>query len=457
MIENSRTIAAIATPPVAGGIGIIRISGENAVKIAEKVFRCADGTSLSSASGYTMKFGRIYDGETLIDEAVALIYRAPKSYTGEDVAELSCHGGIYVLKRVLRLLIDCGAENAQAGEFTKRAFLNGKMDLTQAQSVMDIISANGEQAARGAAAASDGAIYRKIEKIKSPLLLLSAHMAVWTDYPDEDIEELSDENIISQLQIAENELKSLLKSFDAVKVLCGGLSSAIVGKPNVGKSTLMNLLSGSERSIVTANAGTTRDIVEETVSVGSVTLRLADTAGIRESEDEAERIGVDRARRKLQNADLVIAVFDNSQPLDEEDEKIIAMLGDKNTIAIINKTDLDKKIDDKSIFNRFSKVITMSAKNDDNALKLQKAIEEVFGLSNFDVSEGIINNERQREMCVRALECVSEAKNALKSGITFDAVNVLLDSAVSYLMKLTGETPTVEITNAIFENFCVGK
>ena len=456
MSEN-KTIAAIATPAAAGGIGIIRISGQNAFEIADKVFCAKDSTPLSAAKGYTMKYGAVYDEKELIDEAVALVYRAPKSYTGEDVIELSCHGGIYVLNRVLRRVIECGASPACAGEFTKRAFLNGKLDLTQAQAVMDIVSAQGEQAARGAAAAKDGAISRRIAEIKAPLVELSAHMGVWSDYPDDDLPELTDAMIEEKLLSAQSKLRSLLKSFDAGKILCTGISTAIIGKPNVGKSTLMNLMAKTERSIVTSVAGTTRDIVEESVRLGKLILRLADTAGIHETADEVEKIGVERAQERMKNSDLIIAVFDSSKELDGDDLAVLKLVKNCKSIAVINKTDLEQKLDVSTIESNFSKVVYMSAKTDDDCEKLEQATQELFELNDYDTSSGIINNERQRECCVRALECISEGVEAMKMCLTFDAVNISVDCALEALMELTGERITTEVTDAVFENFCVGK
>ncbi|MBR5774284.1 MAG: tRNA uridine-5-carboxymethylaminomethyl(34) synthesis GTPase MnmE, partial [Clostridia bacterium] len=403
-MNENRTIAAIATPAAAGGIGIIRISGQSAFEIADKVFSAKDSSPLSSAKGYTMKYGGVYDGNELIDEAVALVYRAPRSYTGEDVIELSCHGGIYVLNRVLRRCIECGASPASPGEFTKRAFLNGKLDLTQAQAVMDIVSAQGEQAAKGAAAAKDGAISRRIAEIKAPLVELSAHMGVWSDYPDDDLPELTDDMIEEKLLDAQRKLQALLKSFDAGKILCTGISTAIIGKPNVGKSTLMNLMAKAERSIVTSVAGTTRDIVEESVRLGKLILRLADTAGIHETADEVEKIGVERACERMKNSDLVIAVFDSSKELDGDDLAVLELVAGCRSVAVINKTDLEQKLDISALEGRFSKLVYMSAKTDEDCSALENAAQELFELNDYDTSSGIINNERQRACCVRALE-----------------------------------------------------
>ena len=294
----STVIAAIATPPAAAGIGVIRLSGDGAIAVADKVFRpLGKGKTLGGLDGYSALYGHAYDRDGDIDDCVALVFRAPHSYTGEDVVELSCHGGLYLLKRVLRATLDAGAVPAEAGEFTKRAFLNGKMDLTGADAVMDLIGAGGALAARAALAAREGSTYRRAESIKAKLLAVAAQNAAYVDYPDDDIPELSPEALGETLTEAESALEELLRTFDAGRLLREGVDTAIVGTPNVGKSTLMNRLSGSERSIVTAQAGTTRDVVEESVRVGDFVLRLSDTAGIRETEEEAEAIGIRLAKR----------------------------------------------------------------------------------------------------------------------------------------------------------------
>ncbi|MBQ2568823.1 MAG: tRNA uridine-5-carboxymethylaminomethyl(34) synthesis GTPase MnmE, partial [Ruminococcus sp.] len=318
MNDNS-TIAAISTAQGEGGIGVIRISGTDATAVADRVFQNIRHRKLSDMSGYTAAFGKIIkDGEEL-DEAVALVFRAPHSYTGEDVVELSCHGGIYITQQVLRAVLEAGAKPAQAGEFTKRAFLNGKIDLTEAEAVIDIISAKNRSAARAALSVKEGALRRRITQVKDDLLALAAHLSAWADYPEEDIAEVTDEMILTVCKSAEAALSRLLATYDSGQAVKQGIDTVIAGRPNVGKSTLMNLLSGYEKSIVTAIPGTTRDIVEDTVVAGDVMLRLSDTAGLRDTDDAVEKIGVDRAKQRLEQCGLLLAVFDNSRALEDFD------------------------------------------------------------------------------------------------------------------------------------------
>lgn len=334
------TIAAISTGQAAGGIGIVRISGEDAILVADRIFRSVSGKKLCDRAGYTALYGTVYYEDKPLDEAVALVFRAPKSYTGEDVCEISCHGGLYITRQILRAALSAGAIPAEAGEFTKRAFLNGKMDLTGAEAVMQMISAHGEQAGAAAFSAMEGALSRKTAEISEILLDASASLAAWVDYPDEEIEDLSDESLLAAIRKAHTMVQDLLNGFDGGRAVTEGIPAAIIGRPNTGKSTLMNMLSGTEKSIVTAIPGTTRDIVEETVLCGNVTLRLADTAGLRETQDTVESIGVERAKKKVSAAEFVFAVFDSSLPFTEEDKEIASLCRNKKAIAVINKTDL---------------------------------------------------------------------------------------------------------------------
>lgn len=451
------TIAAISTGQAAGGIGVVRISGENALSVADRIFKTVSGIKLEKLSGYKAAFGKVFFEEKCVDEAVALVFKAPKSYTGEDVVEISCHGGLLVTKQVLRAALANGAVPAEAGEFTKRAFLNGKMDLTRAESVMNIISAKSEQAKSAALNTLDGALYKKISEISLSLKKIAAQMAAWVDYPDEEIDDLSDEKLKATLLTAKVELEKLIKSFDVGKIIIEGVETAIVGKPNVGKSTLMNLLSGCEKSIVTSVAGTTRDIVEETVTLGNNVLRLADTAGLHDTEDTVEKIGVDRTRQKLDRASLVLAVFDSSTEVDDEDMEIIKMCNGKNAVAIINKTDLNTKFNAEKINKKFENVVYLSAKDRNGIQELEKAIEKVLGTADFDTSSATLMNERQLACCKAALQSIDEAISALEIGMTRDALNVNIDVAVESLDTLTGEKATESVVNEIFSQFCVGK
>lgn len=451
------TIAAISTGQAAGGIGVVRISGEKALSVADRIFKTVSGIKLEKLSGYKAAFGKVFFEEKCVDEAVALVFKAPKSYTGEDVVEISCHGGLLVTKQVLRAVLANGAVPAEAGEFTKRAFLNGKIDLTRAESVMNIISAKSEQAKSAALNTLDGALYKKISEISLSLKKIAAQMAAWVDYPDEEIDDLSDEKLKATLLTAKAELEKLIKSFDVGKIIIEGVETAIVGKPNVGKSTLMNLLSGCEKSIVTSVAGTTRDIVEETVTLGNNVLRLADTAGLHDTEDTVEKIGVDRTRQKLDRASLVLAVFDSSTEIDDEDMEIIKMCNGKNAVAIINKTDLNTNFNAEKINKNFENVVYLSAKDRNGIQELEKAIEKVLGTADFDTSSATLMNERQLACCKAALQSIDEAVSALEIGMTRDALNVNIDVAVESLDTLTGEKATESVVNEIFSQFCVGK
>jgi len=451
------TIAAISTGQAAGGIGIVRISGENALSVADRIFRSVSGVKLTELKGYRAAFGKaVFQGKEL-DEAVALVFRAPKSYTGEDVVEINCHGGLLVTKQVLRAALESGAVPAEAGEFTKRAFLNGKMDLTAAESVMNIISAKSNQAKQAALNVLDGSLYKKISEISLSLKRISAQMAAWVDYPDDEIEDLSDEKLTNTLENAKNELKTLISRFDRGQVILEGVETAIIGKPNVGKSTLMNMLTGYEKSIVTSVAGTTRDIVEETVTLGNTVLRLADTAGFRETDDTVEKIGVDRTRIKSGRATLILAVFDASAELDGEDEEIFKLCEGKNAIAVINKTDLDQKLDTEIINRVFNNIVYISAKEERGLAELEKTVEELLGTADFDTTQATLMNERQLVCCKSALDSVEEALGSIEAGVTRDAINVNIDVAIESLDTLTGERATESVVNEIFSQFCVGK
>lgn len=451
------TVAAIATPNAPGGIGIIRISGEDAFKIADCVFKSVSSKKLSQLKGYTASFGHVYNGENLIDECIATVFRAPKSYTGEDVVELSCHGGLYVTNSVLRAVLSAGAIPAGAGEFTKRAFLNGRIDLTEAEGVMNIISAKGKDALNAAVTTLDGALSRRIDLVCKSLTHLGAGMAVWTDYPDEDIPEVHTDSLSESLENISNELDELISSFDAGHAITEGISTVICGHPNVGKSTLMNLLTGYDRSIVTDIAGTTRDVIEETVRLGSAVLRLQDTAGLRVSSDEIENIGVSIARQRIDRAGLIIAVFDASIPLSDEDIDLLKKCREKRAVAVINKTDIGVCIDKKEIEKHIPVVVEMSASSGNGLDELKNAVEKMLSLDTLDSSAVMLTTERQRNCCVRAKSCVDEAVEALKFGMTLDAVNVGVDSAIDALNELTGKKATETVVDEVFSKFCVGK
>ncbi len=334
------TIAAVSTPNAPGGIAVIRISGENALDIAAKIFKPAAGKKVADMDGYTCAYGIAHDDGERLDDCILTVFKAPHSYTGENVAEISCHGGLYVSKKILRAALKKGADNAEGGEFTKRAFLNGKLDLTQAEAVMDIISAKGAKELKMAENLREGAAFKKADKVSKRLIKILGDLAAWADYPEEDIPEVEPQSILDGLNAAKLELASLIENYDSGRILREGVATAIVGRPNVGKSTLFNCLSGCERSIVTDIAGTTRDVIEESVRLGDVTLRLSDTAGIRQTDDLIEEIGVGIAWKRLDEAELVIAVFDGSCPLTEDDLNLINKIKNKKSVAVINKNDL---------------------------------------------------------------------------------------------------------------------
>ena len=451
------TIAAIATPNAPGGIAVIRISGERAFEVAEKIFVPAGDKKVADMRGYTCAYGEAFDGEERLDDCILTVFRAPHSFTGEDTAEISCHGGIYVTRRILRAALANGAVMAQAGEFTKRAFLNGKIDLTQAESVMDIISAKGERELKMAENIREGAAYKAVRKISDRLMNMLGSLAAWTDYPDEDIPEVEPETMRTELENIRAELESLIRNHDSGRILREGVSTVIVGRPNVGKSTLFNALSGCERSIVTDIAGTTRDAVEETVKLGDVTLRLMDTAGIRETSDKIEEIGVNIAQKAIESAELVIAVFDGSEKMSDDDVNIINKINFNNSVAVVNKNDLSTVIDITELEKHFKHIVYLSAKKNSGTDELCACIEDIFRLNEPFFNDVTVANERQKKCVDVCLENVEKAVEAIECGEMLDAVNVLIDYAEQSLLELIGEKITDAVVDEVFSRFCVGK
>lgn len=451
------TIAAISTGRDPGGIGVIRISGPDAVKIADSVFSAVSEKPLSSLKGYCAAFGRVSGSDDFEDEAVALVFRSPHSYTGEDVVELSCHGGRYSTAMTLKACISAGARPAEAGEFTKRAFENGKMSLTQAEAVMNIVSANGRQSMSAAMAAKDGKLAVNINKVRDVLTEADAELSVWSDFPDDDVPPVTDGELKEKLLKAADMLKKIIADGKRCAAVNEGINTVICGRPNVGKSTIMNILSGKEKSIVTDIPGTTRDTVDEQVTVNGCVLMLSDTAGIRQTDDKVETIGVERALSAVESAQLVFAVFDSSEELSEDDIKLIDSIKDKPAIAVINKSDKIKKIDDKYIKSKIKHIVYISALNEEGIDELEHLIAVVTDTEKLDASCGVIINERQLYCAMRAAEFIDEALYDIDRKMTFDAINVSIDSAIEMLLELSGERVSDVVANEIFSRFCIGK
>jgi len=452
----SHTIAAVSTGNVISAIGIIRLTGEESAQIGGKVFTCKNGKPLTEAPNRKLILGDLHDKQgRIIDSCCAIYTRGPHSYTGEDTVEFHCHGSPAVLAAGLEALYIAGATPAKRGEFTKRAFLNGQLDLTQAEAVIDLIEADSAEAAANAAGQVGGALQKKLDPIYDDLTNLCSHFHAVLDYPDEDIEDFGLSSYEAALKSDAKALQNLLSTYGQGRILRSGVAAAIVGKPNVGKSSLLNALAGYDRVIVTEVAGTTRDTVEETVMVGSVKLRLIDTAGIRETADRIEAMGVERSRQAVENADLVIYVCDGSQPLTEEDEAVIDFCSEhRRAIALINKSDLGSAVEPGDL--PFVYVINICAKTGEGLDQLRDVIEEMFE-SDTPCDGSILTNARQFDAIRRAHEAMGRALNGLKLGLTPDAVLTDVEEAMEAMGEVTGATVREDITARIFERFCVGK
>lgn len=453
----SDTIAAIATGEVVSAIGIVRVSGPGAVAAAEAVFRPADGRPMSEHRDRQLVYGRLVDAAGhVLDICLCTISRAPHSYTGEDTAELQCHGSPVVLRAALEALFAAGARQAGPGEFTKRAFLNGILDLTEAEAVIDIIEAATAEAAVNAAGQLGGALSRRAEQVYSDVVDIISHFDAVLDYPDEDIEPFELSNYASRLDAGAAELRELLASFERGRVMREGVRAAIVGRPNAGKSSLLNAILGYDRAIVTAQPGTTRDTIEEKALLGGVLLRLTDTAGLREAADEAEREGVRRAFAAAEGAELAIAVFDGSQPLSDADgETLAAARAAKRAVCVINKCDLPQVLDAAELTG-FDAVVSLSARTGEGLDALAAAVAELFPAPAAPAGE-ILTNARQAEAVGRALSALDAARDALAVGLTPDAVLTEAEDALAALAELTGRSVRDDVTERIFSRFCVGK
>lgn len=452
----SHTIAAVSTGNQVSAIGILRLTGDDCIAVSDQVFALKSGRSLSETPDRKLMLGTLQDkqGRT-IDQCMAVVSRAPHSYTGEDTVEFHCHGSPAVLAAGLEALYLAGAKPAKRGEFTKRAFLNGKLDLTQAEAVIDLIEADTADAAANAAGQVGGALQKKLAPIYDGLVSLCSHFHAVLDYPDEDIEDFGLENYSADLRGSAKALYGLLQTYGQGRILRQGVAAAIVGRPNVGKSSLLNALAGFDRVIVTDIPGTTRDTVEETVLVGSTRLRLLDTAGIRDTADTVEALGVRRAKEAIENADLVIFVCDGSQALTGEDEAIIDLcLEHENAIALVNKSDLGEKIAPGDL--PFMTVISVCAKTGDGLDQFADAVDAMF--ENSAPCDGsILTNARQFDACRRAYEAMLRSLQGLQLGLTPDAVLTDVEEAMEAMGEVTGATVREDITARIFERFCVGK
>ena len=451
----SHTIAAVSTGMTVSAIGIIRLTGDDCIQIAEQIFTL-NNKKLSQAPGRKLMLGQLHDRfGRVIDSCCAIISRGPHSYTGEDTVEFHCHGSPAVLSAGLEALFCAGAKAAQRGEFTKRAFLNGKLDLTEAEAVIDLIEADSAEAAANAAGQVGGALQKKLMPVYDDLTNLCSHFHAVLDYPDEDIEDFGLSSYENGLKADAQVLERLMNTYGQGKILKSGVAAAIVGKPNVGKSSLLNALAGYDRVIVTDIPGTTRDTVEETVKLGGIKLRLIDTAGIRETADTVEAIGVERSRKAVENADMVIFVCDGSQPLTEEDEAIIDLCCDReNAVALINKADLGQVVEPSDL--PFMNVIEICAKTGQGLDQLSDVVENLFG-SELPCDGLILTNARQYDAIRRASDAIGRSLKGLRMGLTPDMVLIDIEEAMEAMGEVTGATVREDITARIFERFCVGK
>ena len=456
----STTIASISTAPGIGGIGIIRMSGAQTFEILEKIFKQKNPQKIEDIKGYTIKYGHIVDNEKIIDEVLVSYFKAPKSYTTENMCEINSHGGTVILKEILELCLKNGAELAEPGEFTKRAFLNGRIDLAQAESVIDIINAKSEKEAKSSINQLEGFLSRDISEIKQGILDVLVNIDVTIDYPEYDTPEVQKKEIKDMLENTINKLSRLEKSFDNGKIIKDGIKTAIIGKPNAGKSSLLNAILKEDRAIVTDLAGTTRDTIEEFVTVRGVPLKLVDTAGIREAVDEVEKIGVEKSIKQAQDADLEIAIFDSSKPLDAEDLEILNLIKNKKTIILLNKTDLEQVIseDDDRLTSVTSNILKISALNKTGIEELYDKISEMFNLDEINLdNEVLITNLRHKNIISKAKENALNAKNALENNMPIDIIAIYIRQILDDLGEITGEVVTEDIINEIFSKFCLGK
>ncbi len=454
------TIAAIATAPGEGGIGIIRISGEKSLQVAQSIFKSKSGKMIKDYNARTLIYGTVVDNEKVIDEVLVAYMKGPNSYTAEDVIEINCHGGFISVKKILELILSKGVRLAEAGEFTKRAFLNGRIDLSQAEAIIDVIKSKTDMAHEVAQSQLEGSLAKKIKDLRMNVTEVLAHLEVSIDFAEEDVEEITYQTLEEKALELRNEIKKLYDTAESGKILRDGLKTVIVGKPNVGKSSLLNSILGENRAIVTDIAGTTRDVIEEFVNIKGIPLKIVDTAGIRETEDVVEKIGVEKSRESFSTADLVIMVLDASRKLSEEDMEILESLKNKKTIVLLNKMDLEPQIELEKIeeFVNSEDIIKISALKHQGIEELQDKIEAmVYHGSVKNSSNLMITNSRHKDALFKAYESINDAISAIEQRIPYDFIEVDFKNIWDYLGYINGDTVREDLLDTIFANFCIGK
>ena len=454
------TIAAIATAPGEGGIGIIRISGEKSLQVAQSIFKSKSGKMIKDYNARTLIYGTVVDNEKVIDEVLVAYMKGPNSYTAEDVIEINCHGGFISVKKILELILSKGVRLAEAGEFTKRAFLNGRIDLSQAEAIIDVIKSKTDMAHEVAQSQLEGSLAKKIKDLRMNVTEVLAHLEVSIDFAEEDVEEITYQTLEEKALELRNEIKKLYDTAESGKILRDGLKTVIVGKPNVGKSSLLNSILGENRAIVTDIAGTTRDVIEEFVNIKGIPLKIVDTAGIRETEDVVEKIGVEKSRESFSTADLVIMVLDASRKLSEEDMEILESLKNKKTIVLLNKMDLEHQIELEKIeeFVNSEDIIKISALKHQGIEELQDKIEAmVYHGSVKNSSNLMITNSRHKDALFKAYESINDAISAIEQRMPYDFIEVDFKNIWDYLGYINGDTVREDLLDTIFANFCIGK
>ena len=454
------TIAAIATAPGEGGIGIIRLSGEKSLQVAQSIFKSKSGKMIKDYNARTLIYGTVVDNEKVIDEVLVAYMKGPNSYTAEDVIEINCHGGFISVKKILELILSKGVRLAEAGEFTKRAFLNGRIDLSQAEAIIDVIKSKTDMAHEVAQSQLEGSLAKKIKDLRMNVTEVLAHLEVSIDFAEEDVEEITYQTLEEKALELRNEIKKLYDTAESGKILRDGLKTVIVGKPNVGKSSLLNSILGENRAIVTDIAGTTRDVIEEFVNIKGIPLKIVDTAGIRETEDVVEKIGVEKSRESFSTADLVIMVLDASRKLSEEDMEILESLKNKKTIVLLNKMDLEPQIELEKIeeFVNSEDIIKISALKHQGIEELQDKIEAmVYHGSVKNSSNLMITNSRHKDALFKAYESINDAISAIEQRMPYDFIEVDFKNIWDYLGYINGDTVREDLLDTIFANFCIGK